>query len=185
MGKYNTTLGRLLQSVGATKEEVQKAYELNEVIDSFEGGYEFLSNFYEVDFTWRGTHYPTAEHAFQAAKTLDPIYRQAIATAQSPGQAKRLGRAAKLRPDWEEVKEEIMYEVCRAKFTSSLYLTLALLSTGNKILIEGTTWHDNEWGNCICPNCKNIEGKNKLGKILMKIREELRNELMQIPEEEI
>ena len=141
------------------------------MIDSFEGSYEFLSNFYESSFTWRGTTYPTAEHAFQAAKTLDPIYRQAIITASTPGKAKRLGRAAVLRPDWEEVKDQIMYEVCKAKFTSNFYLLLALLATGDKEIIEGNTWGDTYWGVC------NGEGQNKLGKILMRLREELRDEV--------
>ena len=65
---------------------------MKDTIDSFEGAYEFLSNFYECAFTWRGNRYRTAEHAFQAAKTLDPIKRQAIVNAPSPGKAKRLGR---------------------------------------------------------------------------------------------
>ena len=149
----------------------------DEAISEFSGAYEFLSNFYEAPFSWRGNRYYTVEHAFQAAKTLDPIQRQAIAKAETPGKAKRLGRAVTLRPDWESVKDEIMYEACKAKFTSSFYLTLALLATGNRELIEGTTWHDNEWGNCTCEKCKDIEGKNKLGKILMRIREELREEI--------
>jgi ribA/ribD-fused uncharacterized protein len=144
------------------------------MIDKFEGKYEFLSNFYESPLRWRGNDYPTVEHAFQAAKTLDPIYRQAIATADTPGKAKRLGRKANLRPDWEEIKEQVMYECVSAKFSQSISLMLALLATGDEELVEGTTgWHDNEWGSCSCPKCINIEGKNKLGKILMRVREEI------------
>ena len=135
------------------------------MINNFEGKYEFLSNFYESPFTWRGNTYPTVEHAFQAAKTLDPIYRQAIATAKTPGKAKRLGRAANLRPDWEEVKEQIMYECVLAKFSQNMGLMLALLATGNEELIEGTLWCDNEWGDCKCPKCINIKGKNKTKKL--------------------
>ena len=52
-----------------------------------------------------------------------------------------------------------------------------LLATGDEYLEEGTTgWHDNIWGNCSCEKCKNIPGENRLGKILMRIREELKNE---------
>ena len=50
-----------------------------------------------------------------------------------------------------------------------------LLATGDEELVEGNYWHDNEWGNCTCPRCKNIPGKNKLGKLLMQVREEIKN----------
>lgn len=150
----------------------------NKCISNFDGNYAFLSNFYESEFVWRGTTYKTVEHAFQAAKTLLPKERKAIIDAATPGKAKRLGRAVTLRPDWESVKEQIMYECVKAKFHSSVYLMLALLSTGEAELIEGTTgWHDNIWGSCECPKCKDIEGQNKLGKILMRVRKELREDL--------
>ena len=150
------------------------------MINQFEGGYEFLSNFYEVPFRWRGNEYPTVEHAFQAAKTLDPIKRQEIAAARPPGAAKRMGRTVQLRPDWENVKEQIMYESVSEKFHQDVSLTLALLATGDEELVEGTLWCDNEWGDCKCPKCVNIQGKNKLGKILMRVREEMRAELEEL-----
>lgn len=150
------------------------------MINSFSGSYEFLSNFYTSPFIWRGNKYTTVEHAFQAAKTLNPVERKVIMEAPTPGRAKKLGRAVALRPDWEEVKEQVMYECVNAKFHSSAALAIALLATGDEELIEGTTgWHDNIWGSCECPKCKNIEGQNKLGKILMKVRQELKDELME------
>ena len=57
----------------------------------------FLSNFYESPMTIQGITYPTNEHFFQAMKTLDPSERKKIASAQTPGRAKRLGRQVKLR----------------------------------------------------------------------------------------
>ena len=62
-----------------------------------------------------------------------------------------------------------MYEVCRAKFMQHSDLKEQLLSTGSVQLVEGNDWNDREWGVC------NGEGKNKLGKILMRIRGELAN----------
>ena len=147
------------------------------MIDCFDGQYAFLSNFYETPFVWRGTKYKTVEHAFQAAKTMNPIERKAIIDSATPGKAKRLGRKAALRPDWESVKEQIMYECVSAKFHSTVELMLALLATGDEELVEGTTWCDNEWGSCSCEKCKDIEGKNKLGKILMRVRSEIAAEL--------
>ena len=70
-----------------------------------------------------------------------------------------------------------MYEICKAKFLQNEDLRIRLLATGDEYLEEGTTgWHDNYWGNCECEKCKNIEGKNTLGKILMRVRKELRDE---------
>ena len=145
------------------------------MINQFEGGYEFLSNFYEVPFKWRGNEYPTVEHAFQAAKTRSFLKRIGISKLDTPGKAKRAGRQVELRSDWEQIKDQVMYDCLKEKFKIK-ELKEKLLATGNEELIEGTTWHDNYWGNCSCDKCKNIEGKNMLGKILMRVREELRNE---------
>ena len=85
-----------------------------------------------------------------------------------PDQAKRLGRTVQLRGDWESVKEQIMYEICLAKFTQNKDLGRMLVDTGDAELIEGNTWNDKCWGVC------DGEGENKLGKILMRVREEVR-----------
>ena len=178
MKQSDITLGCFLQSLKADEDTVNRAYSFNKIIDSFDGAYEFLSNFYEAPVKWQGITYPTSEHAFQAAKVINPAVRLKIAAAPTPGKAKRMGRQVELRADWEQVKENIMYEIVKSKFTQNTYCLLALIATGDAYLIEGTTgWHDNEWGNCDCPKCKDIEGKNKLGKILMRVRKELREEL--------
>jgi ribA/ribD-fused uncharacterized protein len=144
------------------------------VINNFDGEYAFLSNFYESPFIYKGITYPTAEHAFQAAKTLNPIEKRRIALAETPGQAKRLGRTCALRGDWEKIKYTIMTEIVREKFYSSSELANKLLATGDELLEEGNTWHDNIWGNCSCNKCIKIVGQNHLGKILMEIRKEIR-----------
>ena len=103
----------------------------------------------------------------------------------SPSDAKKAGRNLKLRSDWEEIKDRVMYDVCRAKFTMNDSLRLAdrLLATGDEELVEGNTWHDNYWGDCHCEKCKDIPGRNQLGKTLMKLREKLRNERSGKPNE--
>lgn len=145
------------------------------MINSFENENEFLSNFYPSLISDGATIFPTVEHYFQASKTSSSTEYAAIAVAPSPGKAKRLGRKCSLRPDWEEVKDKVMYEALQKKF-SIPELKEKLLNTGNEELEEGNWWHDNYWGNYHCIKCNNIQGKNMLGKILMKLREELREE---------
>lgn len=138
------------------------------MIDNFDGEYAFLSNFYESPMIIQGIIYPTNEHFFQAMKTLSPSEREKIASAPTPGQAKRLGRQVELRWDWESVKEDVMLTGLRYKF-SNPDLKEKLLATGNEELVEGNWWGDQYWG--VCDGI----GKNKLGKLLMKVREELAN----------
>ena len=137
-------------------------------IESFHGEFRFLSNFWPAAVTYDGIKYPTVEHAFQAAKTLDFAQRWAISKLNAPGQAKRVGRRVSIRPDWEQVKNAVMLELTILKFVNHRELREKLLSTGTKELIEGNTWGDEYWGVC--------EGKgwNHLGRILMSVRHQLR-----------
>lgn len=143
------------------------------MINKFRDKYYFLSNYYKSPVRYDGITYLNNEAAFQAQKTLDVNERIKFSNLD-PSEAKKLGRKINLRKDWEEVKENYMYEIVKAKFSQNLDIKQKLIDTYPHELIEGTTgWHDNIWGNCECPRCKNIIGQNKLGKILMKVREEL------------
>ena len=145
------------------------------MINIFDGEYAFLSNFYECPITYNGLTYSNSEAAFHAQKTLNNRERLQFTTL-SPSESKKLGRKITLRSDWEQVKTRLMYEICREKFYQNEELAEKLLATGEEYLEEGTYWHDNCWGNCYCDKCKNIIGENRLGKILMDIREELKND---------
>jgi len=136
----------------------------------FSGDLEFLCNFYKHEFEFEGRIYPTSEHAFQAAKTNQEHEKDGIAGAFTPGLAKKLGRRVKLREDWNEVKNDVMYQVLKAKF-SDKRLRQKLIDTGDMELIEGNTWGDCYWGVDINSGI----GENHLGKILMKLREEMSN----------
>lgn len=137
-------------------------------IDSFNGEFRFLSNFWPAPTEYEGILYPTSEHAYQAAKTLDKKIRRQIADLATPSSAKKAGRALVLRPDWNSVKLLVMEACVRDKFTRNPDLAQKLLATGDAHLIEGNTWGDTFWGVC------DSKGENHLGIILMKIREELR-----------
>ncbi len=143
------------------------------MIDSFQGDNRFLSNFWPVPIVFEGVMYNSVEHAYVAAKSLDPEFRQRIAASVKPGEAKRLGRGVSLRPDWEDVKLVLMEGFLRQKFaepnlTETAYLAEKLLATGEQELVEGNHWGDTFWG-----VCKGV-GDNNLGKLLMKIRADLR-----------
>ena len=116
-----------------------------------------------------GIVYKNTEAAFQAQKVLD-YDEKLLFSNLSPRKAKKLGRKVKLRKDWNDVKDNYMYEICKAKFTQHEDLAKKLLETGNEELIEGNKWNDTYWGVC------NGKGKNNLGKILMRIRDELNND---------
>lgn len=143
------------------------------MINKFQGKYYFLSNFSQSTIVYEGITYPTVEHAFQAAKSTSDKVRQEIAAAPTPNRAKHLGRCVQLRADWEDVKYQVMEDCLRAKFAIP-ELKEMLLATGDTELIEGNWWQDNTWGVCYCKNCQGKIGQNHLGKLLMKIREELK-----------
>lgn len=147
------------------------------MITEFDGKYAFLSNFFYAPFVYDGIIYPTNEHFFQAMKTLDQEKRKQIAEAKTPGAAKRMGRQVQLREDWEEVKYTAMRVGVERKFDAHPGLAEKLIATGDAILIEGNSWHDNTWGSCFCPKCAAIAGKNWLGEILMERRKELVSDL--------
>ena len=132
-------------------------------IDSFSGKYDFLSNFYPSEIHFDGKIWPTVEHAYQAFKTIDDSESEQIRNSTTPGIAKRLGQKVSLRDDWDEIKDNIMFNLVEVKFKIP-ELRKKLLETDDAELIEGNYWNDTYWGVC------RGKGKNKLGKILMDVR---------------
>ena len=135
------------------------------MIDKFKDIHFFLSNFFEAPVEYDGLAYRNAEAAFQAQKTSSKAERQQFATLDASS-SKKLGRFITLRSDWEDVKDRIMYEICVAKFTQNPNLMQMLIDTKDEYLVEGNDWNDCYWGQC------NGKGLNKLGEILMRIRNE-------------
>lgn len=133
------------------------------MIPEFQGEFRFLSNFWPCVIEFEGIKFPSVEHAYQAAKTLDIKERQRIAKLFTPGKAKRAGKELKIRPDWEEIKIPIMRELLMKKF-SHRELMFRLKKTEGE-LIEGNEWGDIFWGIC------RGQGENHLGKLLMEIRD--------------
>lgn len=155
---------------------------MTEIIDDFSKGspYRFLSNFWPDE---EGA--VSVEHLFQAAKTLDPKEKHEIMFALTPGKAKRLGRKATLREDWDEVKDQIMLDYLRIKFGQSTEpIRHWLQDTRDAVLIEGNKHGDTYWGATRTANRSLAEwrgnygivwyGKNMLGILLMQVRQEIK-----------
>ncbi len=120
----------------------------------------------EVDGVW----WPTVEHYFQAQKFEDKAYQEKIRTAHTSKQAAELGRSRKvpIRNDWETVKDEVMLSAVLKKFKTHQSLLALLLSTGDQEIVENAPG-DYYWG-----IGKNGTGLNKLGKILVSVRQQLK-----------
>ena len=145
-------------------------------ITEFRGPYRFLSNFLlhemTTDVGWGPMTYASVEHAFQAAKAVWREHHDLVRSQPTPGKAKRAGRDVLLREGWDSDREWVMLYLLREKFKGST-LWDSLLKTEDAPLVEGNTWHDNYWGNCMCPRCHRIIGQNNLGEALTVIRQEL------------
>lgn len=132
----------------------------------------FLSNFWMAEVSFEGVLYPSNEHAYQAAKTLDPFGRVRIQTLETPGRAKREGQKLDLREDWDIVRLEVMEALVTDKFTRHQKLRFLLLATGERPIFEANHWGDHFWG----VDVKTGEGENHLGLILVRVRSALRSQ---------
>lgn len=147
-------------------------------IDSFRGSYLFLSNFYESPVEYKGLRYQCSEAAYQAQKCVDESDKQRF-TVFSAKEAKAMGQKVNVRPDWDIIKLEEMERIVRAKFQQNKDIAEKLIETHPRNLVEANNWGDDFWGYDLCRQ----EGLNHLGKILMRIRDELCREAGAFPDE--
>lgn len=147
----------------------------------------FLSNYFKCSIEYGGLTYKSAEAAYQAQKCITDEERIPF-THYTPYEAHEAGQKVKLRSDWEKVKLVIMEEIVRAKFVQNKdiasylhdYLIGDIFAGGRRIrgeaiLEECSRQPDLFWG----IDEKTGEGENHLGKILMKIREEVRHRIFE------
>jgi ribA/ribD-fused uncharacterized protein len=168
---YQTMLREAVMSVIHQNTELT----IDGFVDSPRGDFRWLSNFEPCVINFGGYVYPSTEHAYHAMKTFVDEERLALSKAETPSKSKTLGQKVTLRPDWEMVKADCMEYCLQQKFARGTELAKKLIATVPADLIETNWWHDNYWGTCICPKCNN-KGLNTLGKLLMKIRDELQVE---------
>jgi N-glycosidase YbiA len=143
-------------------------------ITHFRDEHHFLSNFYPAPIEYEGMMYDTVEHAYQAAKSDDDAVRRKVQVAASPAAAKSMGKRIPRRENWFAVNLGILEALVRQKFTHYPELGAKLVATGDTELIEGNTWNDKFFGMVQDKKTGAWKGENHLGKILMRVREELR-----------
>lgn len=134
--------------------------------------YGCFSNFAPYGVKLDGLWWPTTEHYFQAQKFAGTPYMDEIRQAETPKIAAELGRsrAHPLRPDWEQVKDDVMRQAVLCKFETHESIRRILFGTGNEDIVEAAPG-DYYWG---CG--KDGSGRNMLGKILMEVRTHLREQ---------
>ena len=120
-----------------------------------------------------GALYPTAEAAIQAMKCpSDNEYLLKQQNARSPVISKNLGRKVTLREDWEEVCDDLLYEVIKCKFDQYPYLQNILINTGLRPIVQHTR------GDCFFGDGGDGTGQNRLGIVLTKLREHYYREII-------
>jgi ribA/ribD-fused uncharacterized protein len=136
-------------------------------IERFNGDFEFLSNMYPCDIEYEGVSFNSVEQAYQYHKTTSPKEKMNILRCNQPKKTKVLAKKFKyVREDWLKFRLGLMYRLLKLKFEIP-ELREALLLTNGYELVEGNWWGDHYWGVC------DGVGENNLGKLLMKIRDEV------------
>jgi len=143
------------------------------MVGFYEREFYVFSNFSSFQVEWMGYLWPTSEHAYQAARFFDssPEYVQKIKDTRSAHEAFEIAQGNKQyqRDNWEAIKTEVMLEICRHKLQQNPYVWHKLQLTNNEHLVEDSPV-DSFWG-----WGANRQGRNELGKVWMKLREEVQN----------
>jgi ribA/ribD-fused uncharacterized protein len=139
------------------------------IIGFYEREYYVFSNFSAFAIEWKDKFWMTSEHAYQAEKFEDEAIREEIRNARSAHDSKKIAEKyeGQVRSDWSETKLVVMEQILRAKLAQQPYVMKKLLESKGRTLVEDS-WRDAYWG-----WGPNKDGENHLGKLWMKIRDEL------------
>ena len=146
---------------------------MDEVIGFYPREFYPFDNFSSFKVEWNGYLFSSVEEAYQAASFMgsDEELVEKIKKSHSADEAQRIAYANrdKRREDWDDVKISIMEELLRLKIKQNPYVKKKLLQTGDYMIVEDSP-KDDFWG-----WGPNRNGQNNLGKLWMKLREELKN----------
>jgi predicted NAD-dependent protein-ADP-ribosyltransferase YbiA (DUF1768 family) len=157
------------------------------MITKFKGKYEFLDPAYYCLAGYDGVIYNSAEAAFLASQYDDPYFRSMFRNTALPiWRARALAKRLQKRRDWTpELSLELMRQITLDKFSRSPNLRFLLLATRHERIVAENNWHEQFWGRCICNTRPGKYGRNaaclvpdsnRLGEILMSVRDQLASE---------
>lgn len=142
-----------------------------EVIGFYPREFYVFDNFASFQIDWRGRRWMTSEHAYQAAHFFEtaPELVEEIFQARSAHDAYKIAKAHadKAPTNWDKVKVGIMEDILRHKLEQNNYVKEKLRLSGDMEIIEDST-KDSFWG-----WGPNRDGRNELGRIWMRLREEM------------
>jgi ribA/ribD-fused uncharacterized protein len=143
-------------------------------IDSFTGYFEFLSNNFYTPIYYEGILYPSVTHAFHASRSSDENTRKAILNAESLVAVSKIAKRIEDPADWPNRRVRIMEQLVRDKFRRSKELLEKLKATQNREIVM--TYDEETAGNIFwgVVKGKSEKGQNQLGRILMRIREDIK-----------
>jgi hypothetical protein len=139
-----------------------------------------LSNFSSFSVMWKDIRFDTSEAAYHWEKFPGLIIQDDILNAPSAHEAFKIAEKYKAarRPDWDDVKVDIMTRILQEKLKQHEYVRRKLLDTGDRELVENS-WRDTFWG-----WGPNRDGQNMLGKIWMMLRTDLQKGIRMFEEQE-
>jgi N-glycosidase YbiA len=143
----------------------------------YENEFYIFSNYSSFALEWKGELYPSSEHAYHSEKFDSKELKELIRNARSAHDSQKLAQANKQKQkgNWNEIKLVVMKEILHAKVTQHPYVKKKLLESGDKELVEDS-WRDDFWG-----WGENKDGENRLGKLWMEVRKEVREAEFQKP----
>lgn len=148
-----------------------------EIIDCYEREFYVFSNFSSFQISYGGLDFHTSEHAYhfqRFARNYPNHAAQEIASqvrnARSAHDAFKIAQANKHLQveNWDEIKCSVMEDILRSKVAQHPYVLKKLIESYPRQIVE-CSWRDDYWG-----WGPNKDGKNMLGVIWMKVREESR-----------
>ncbi len=134
----------------------------------------YLANYSQHGFTKDGVYYKTVEHYYQAMKFPEGEIRDRIIAADTPKEASNIGRDRNnIRiENFKNVKNQVMFDGILEKFRQNRDIAYKLIETRNKEIVEATV-DEYYWG-----IGKDKTGENNIGKIIVKVREQLKKEIL-------
>ncbi len=141
----------------------------------------FLSNWYLSPFIVNGMMFSSVEQYMMYRKAVsfnDDAVASKIMATDVVADIKALGRSVSKYDDnvWSGIREKVVFEALKAKFSQNNNLKQQLLDTGDSILAECAV-KDLVWGIGLSMKDPNRfdttkwRGRNLLGNLLMKVRE--------------